>query len=84
MLATIGRSAAVARIASVETAGFFAWILWLVVHIAWLIGFRNRVVVLLDWVWAYFTFHRSARVILHPRNREADRSTRPGGRGRQP
>jgi NADH dehydrogenase len=63
-LATIGRSAAVAAIGRFRFAGFFAWILWLVVHILYLIGFRNRLVVLFDWTWAYFTFQRSARVIL--------------------
>lgn len=66
MLATIGRSAAVASVGSWKLAGFTAWLLWLGVHIAWLIGFRNRVVVLLDWAWAYLTFRRSARVILGP------------------
>ena len=43
--------------------GFFAWILWLVVHIYYLIGFRNRLVVLLEWAWAYLTFQRGARLI---------------------
>jgi NADH dehydrogenase len=64
MLATIGRAAAVAAIGRLRFAGFFAWILWLAVHILWLIGFRNRLVVLVDWTWAYLTVHRSARVIL--------------------
>jgi NADH dehydrogenase len=62
LLATIGRSAAVARVGRIELAGFAAWVLWLVVHVSWLIGFRNRVVVLFEWAWAYFTFQRSARV----------------------
>ena len=62
-LATIGRSAAVARIGRFETGGFFAWVLWLAVHIAWLIGFRNRLVVLIDWAWSYFTYQRGARVV---------------------
>jgi len=62
-LATIGRSAAVARIGRFETGGFFAWVLWLAVHIAWLIGLRNRLVVLIDWAWSYFTYQRGARVV---------------------
>jgi NADH dehydrogenase len=62
LLATIGRSAAVARVGRIELTGFAAWVLWLVVHVAWLIGFRNRVVVLFEWAWAYLTFQRSARV----------------------
>jgi NADH dehydrogenase len=64
MLATIGRAAAVASIGGFRFAGFFAWLLWIFVHIAWLIGFRNRFVVLFEWAWAYFTYQRSARVIL--------------------
>jgi len=64
MLATIGRSAAVAAAGRLRMAGFFAWVLWLFVHVLWLIGFRNRFVVMLDWTWAYVTFQRSARVIL--------------------
>jgi len=64
MLATVGRRAGVARLGGLEFAGLGAWVLWLVVHIAWLIGFRNRLVVLFEWAWAYFTYQRSARVIL--------------------
>lgn len=63
-LATIGRSAAVAEIGRFRSSGLLAWVLWLVVHIMWLIGFRNRVIVLFEWAWAYITFQRSARVIL--------------------
>jgi NADH:ubiquinone reductase (H+-translocating) len=62
-LATIGRAAAVARIGGVKLSGFLAWIIWVVVHIAYLIGFRNRVLVLLQWAWAYFTYHRGIRLI---------------------
>lgn len=64
MLATIGRRAAVAQIGWIQTAGLVAWVLWLVVHVTWLIGFRNRLVVLFEWAWAYLTYQRSARVIL--------------------
>lgn len=64
MLATIGRSAAVAAIGPFRFSGFPAWALWLVVHIVSLIGFRNRLIVLFEWTWAYLTFQRSARVIL--------------------
>jgi NADH:quinone reductase (non-electrogenic) len=62
-LATIGRAAAVAEIGRLKASGFFAWVLWLVVHIFWLIGFRNRFVVMFDWAWAYFTNQRSVRLI---------------------
>jgi NADH dehydrogenase len=63
VLATIGRAKAVARVGQFEFAGRFAWVVWLVVHIAWLIGFRNRLVVLIDWAWAYVTFQRNARIV---------------------
>ncbi len=44
-------------------SGFFAWTLWLAIHISWLTGFRNRFVVLFEWAWAYFTFGKAARLI---------------------
>ena len=62
-LATIGRAAAVAEIGRIHLAGFFAWVIWLFVHVMFLIGFRNRVVVMFNWAWAYLTFQRGARVI---------------------
>jgi NADH dehydrogenase len=62
-LATIGRASAVAQIGRVKLAGFLAWLLWLVVHILYLVGFRNRVVVLINWAWAYLTMSRGARLI---------------------
>ena len=64
MLATIGRRAAVGRIAGLETSGLLAWILWLTVHLIALVGFRNRLVVLFEWAWAYLTYQHSARVIF--------------------
>jgi NADH dehydrogenase len=62
-LATIGRAAAVGRVGNVECSGFVAWWLWWLVHIAYLIGFRNRIVVMLGWAWQYFAFSRGARLI---------------------
>ena len=62
-LATIGRNAAVADIGGVAFQGFPAWVVWLVVHILQLIGFRNKLFVLLDWAWDYFFYDRSARLI---------------------
>jgi NADH:ubiquinone reductase (H+-translocating) len=62
-LATIGRTAAVADFGWIRLSGWIAWLLWVVVHIYFLIGFRNRLVVALDWLWAYLTFHRGARLI---------------------
>lgn len=63
-LATIGRRAAVAVLGRFKLSGFLAWLAWLVVHIFFLIGFRNRFVVFVDWAWAYFTYQRHARLIL--------------------
>jgi NADH:ubiquinone reductase (H+-translocating) len=63
-LATIGRSAAVAAIGRFKFSGASAWWLWLCTHVYFLIGFRNRLVVLIDWAWAYGTFERHARIML--------------------
>ena len=62
-LATIGRSKAVAMFGRVHIWGWLAWVAWLTAHIYFLIGFRNRLVVLIDWAWAYWTFERAARVV---------------------
>jgi NADH dehydrogenase len=72
-MATIGRARAVADIGKRHFSGFIAWMLWLVIHIFFLAGFRNRLAVLFEWAYAYLTWHRSARVILEapPRRRPA-------------
>jgi NADH dehydrogenase len=62
-MATIGRGAAVADIGPVKASGFLAWLIWLFIHIFWLIGFRNRIVVLGEWAWSYVTFQRRVRLI---------------------
>jgi NADH dehydrogenase len=62
-LATIGRASAVADLGWIKVSGFAAWILWLGVHIFFLIGFRNRFIVMCEWAWAYFTNQRGARLI---------------------
>jgi len=64
LLATIGRRAAVALIGGVRLSGYPAWLAWLFAHIYFLIGFRNRVVVLLEWAWSYWTFERHARIVI--------------------
>jgi len=66
-LATIGRAAAVADLGKVHISGFVAWMAWLLIHLFFLIGFRNRVFVMLEWAWSYFTFQRGARLITDPR-----------------
>jgi NADH dehydrogenase len=62
-LATIGRTAAVVDFGFLRLTGFVAWLVWCVAHIFFLIGFRNRIAVALDWLWAYLTFQRGARLI---------------------
>ena len=62
-VATIGRGSAVVDIGPVRVSGWFAWLFWLFLHIFWLIGFRNRIVVLTEWAWAYVTFQRRIRLI---------------------
>lgn len=67
-LATVGRNFAVADFGWVRLAGRLAWIVWLFVHLVWLIGFRNRLGVLLQWAWAYVTYQRSVRLITEMRS----------------
>ncbi|MGA7287962.1 MAG: NAD(P)/FAD-dependent oxidoreductase, partial [Terriglobales bacterium] len=62
-LATIGRAAAVAQFGKLEISGYFAWLAWLFVHILFLIGFRNRMIVMIQWAWSYLTYERGARLI---------------------
>src|SRR5947208_4619152 len=62
-LATIGRNAAVAYIGGIAFKGFIAWVVWLIVHILQLIGFRNKLFVLMNWAWDYFFYERAARLI---------------------
>jgi len=65
-LAVIGRKQAIADIGRLHFGGFIAWLLWIFIHIFFLIGFRNRVIVLLEWAWAYATYQRGARLITDP------------------
>ncbi|MCI0524020.1 MAG: NAD(P)/FAD-dependent oxidoreductase [Acidobacteria bacterium] len=62
-MATIGRKAAIAELGKLHLSGFLAWMAWLMVHIFFLIGFRNRFVVIFNWAWSYFTYQRGARLI---------------------
>jgi NADH dehydrogenase len=65
-MATIGRAAAVAVVGGVQLSGLVAWLAWLLVHIMFLIGFRNRFLVLFEWAWAYVSWQRGARLITRP------------------
>ena len=62
-LATIGRAAAVADVFGIHLSGWIAWMVWLFIHILWLIGFRNRLLVMVNWTWAYFASQRGPRLI---------------------
>ncbi len=62
-LATIGRAAAVAEFGKIHISGFLAWLAWLFIHVLFLIGFRNRIIVMVQWAWSYFTYERGARLI---------------------
>jgi NADH dehydrogenase len=66
-MATIGRGAAVGEVFGLKISGFFGWLFWLFLHIFWLIGFRNRFVVLSEWAWSYITLQRRVRLITGER-----------------
>lgn len=72
-LATIGRMAAVVDLGKLKFSGLFAWWFWLVAHLFFLIGFRNRLVVLMDWAWSYWTYQRNARIISTHSNKHHDK-----------
>jgi NADH dehydrogenase len=66
-MATIGRSRAIAQVGRLRLSGFIAWLAWLFIHIWYLVGFKNRVFVLLQWMWSYVMYRRGARLITGPR-----------------
>ncbi|MBI4404326.1 MAG: NAD(P)/FAD-dependent oxidoreductase [Deltaproteobacteria bacterium] len=68
-LATVGRSFAITVYKRLKVSGFVAWLVWLAVHIYYLIGFRNRLIVIFEWAWAYFTYQRGARLITQTMNK---------------
>jgi NADH:ubiquinone reductase (H+-translocating) len=63
-MATIGRASAVADLRIVRLSGFIAWVIWLFIHLMYLVGFRNRLIVFLQWMWNYLTFRRGVRLIV--------------------
>jgi NADH dehydrogenase len=69
-LATIGRSHAVADFGKLHISGYFAWLAWLFIHLLFLVGFRNRFFVMIEWAWAYLTYNHSARLITDPGEKE--------------
>jgi len=75
-LATIGRMAAIVHFGKLKLSGLLAWWFWLAAHVFFLIGFRNRLIVLLNWAWAYWSYQRGARIILGQDEDDQTRSTR--------
>lgn len=74
-LATVGRNKAVADFKKLKTQGWFAWMIWLVVHLRSILGIRNKLMILINWVWSYITYDQSMRLILFakdPRKRDAE------------
>ena len=71
-LATIGRSAAVANFGRIHLSGAVAWLAWLLIHLLFLVGFRNRALVLFEWAWSFVSYDRGARLITGPLRREPD------------
>lgn len=69
-MATIGRNKAVADLPFIKTQGFIAWILWLVVHLKSILGVKNQIFVLLNWVWSYVTLDQSLRIIIKPKTKD--------------
>jgi NADH:ubiquinone reductase (H+-translocating) len=77
-LATIGRSHAIAAFpGNIHISGYIAWLSWLFIHLFFLIGFRNRFFVLIEWAWAYITYNHSARLITDPAETERERAEKP-------
>jgi NADH dehydrogenase len=68
-MATIGRAAAVAQVGKLHVSGLIAWLMWLFIHLMYLVGFQNRIVVLLQWFYSYATFNRGARLITGSKDR---------------
>ena len=80
MLAVIGRASAVADIAGLHLHGLLAWLVWCFVHIFYLIGFRNRFVVMFEWAWAYVSYQRGARLITGNIDAYLERDEQPTGK----
>lgn len=76
-MATIGRKKAIVQVGDIKVTGFIAWMMWLFVHIYYLIGFKNKVFVLWQWTYAYFTFKRGARLIVQKEWRSEQQTTPP-------
>lgn len=73
-MATIGRNSAVAELSKLKLQGMAAWIVWMVVHLIMLVGFRNKLIAIINWAWSYFNYDRGTRVIIRPFKRKPSTS----------
>jgi len=69
-MATVGRNRAVVDMGKIRFQGFFAWFVWMLVHLLSLVGFRNKLVVFVNWIWSYFSYNRGTRLIIRKFNRK--------------
>ena len=69
-MSTIGRASAVVEVGKLKAVGFFAWLVWLFVHLLFLIGFKNKIIVLIEWAYSYIAFKRGSRIIIGPSRKE--------------
>ncbi|MND99021.1 NADH dehydrogenase-like protein [compost metagenome] len=76
-MATVGRNRAVVDLGFIRFQGMFAWFVWMFVHLMTLVGFRNRVVVFVNWVWSYFSYDRGTRLIIRRFEKQADKKLDP-------
>jgi NADH dehydrogenase len=65
-MATVGRNKALVEVGKINFGGFFGWVTWLFVHLMSLVGFRNRVMTLFNWIWNYVSYDRNIRLIIRP------------------
>lgn len=73
-MATVGRNLAVAELGKIKMKGFFAWVVWMMVHLMSIIGVKNRLFILINWVWQYLTYDQSLRLIIHPSEKKSKKS----------
>ena len=71
-MATIGRNDAVAEISGIRFSGFFAWLLWLLVHLMSIVGVKNRLFIFINWMWSYVTYDQSLRLLIKPEVKKSD------------
>jgi NADH dehydrogenase len=66
-MATVGRNKAVVDLPNIKFQGFFAWMVWMFVHLMSIVGIKNRLLIFINWAWNYFTYDQSLRLIIKPK-----------------